>query len=74
MRILRKALKTYKELKEKCFGYISDELKIAVSIDSYFDTQKIMMLGSKRLFEKNFQCGTKNLKFLKKKGIKTKGR
>lgn len=61
MRILRKALKTYKELKEKCFGYISDELEI-------------MMLGSKRLFEKNFQCGTKNLKFLKKKGIKTKGR
>lgn len=40
MRILRKALKTYKGLKEKCFGYISDELKIAVSIDSYFDTQK----------------------------------
>lgn len=41
MRILQKALKTYKELKEKCFGYISDELKIAVSsIDSYFDTQK----------------------------------
>ena len=31
-----------------------------------------MMLGSKRLFEKNFQCGTKNLKFLKKKGIKRK--
>lgn len=25
MRILRKALKTYKGLKEKCFGYISDE-------------------------------------------------
>lgn len=40
MRILQKALKTYKELKEKWFGYISDELKIAVSIDSYFDTQK----------------------------------
>ena len=40
MRILQKALKTYKELKEKCFGYISGELKIAVSIDSYFDTQK----------------------------------
>lgn len=27
MRILQKALKTYKELKEKCFGYISDELE-----------------------------------------------
>lgn len=40
MRTLRKVLKTYKGLKKKCFGYISDELKIAVSIDSYFDTQK----------------------------------
>lgn len=40
MRILQKTLKTYKAIKEKCFGYISDELKIAVSIGSYFDTQK----------------------------------
>lgn len=40
MKTLRKTLKIYKAIKEKCFGYISDELKIAVSIGSYFDTQK----------------------------------
>lgn len=61
MRTLRKVLKTYKGLKKKCFGYISDE----------YQNNDVRV---KKAVREKFSVRNKNLKFLKKKGIKTKGR